>query len=71
MRVVPNLILCCSFGSMGGNLLEESKNAEGRGDGGFVEEGYDIEGLMLQNALDPCCRTVAHVFWEDPRSGTL
>ncbi len=46
-RVVPSLILCCGFGSIGGDLLEESEDADGGRDGGFVEEGYDIEGLVL------------------------
>ncbi len=55
--MVPSLILCCGFGSVGGDLLKESEDAEGGRDGGFVEEGYDIEGFVLQNGLDPCCES--------------
>lgn len=71
MRVIPSLILCCGFGSIGGDLLEEGEDAERGREGGVVEEGYDIEGLVLQNVLDPCCRMISHVLMVDPRNETL
>jgi hypothetical protein len=47
-RVVRCLVFGCSLGCSGGGLFEDVGGADGCGDGGFVEEGYHVEGFALE-----------------------
>ena len=47
MAVIGSLILSGCLGSLSRGLLEQVRDADGRGSGGFVEEGDHVEGLVL------------------------
>lgn len=46
--MICGLVFRSSLGCLGRDLLEKCEDAKGAGDGGLVEEGYDIEAFVLK-----------------------